>query len=538
MTAPTLVEHPTLRDADLEAAFRRDGFVVLDGALTDDEVQAMRDVYFRFHPTPGRGFEGDIQTADPAERAALTDEVTPLGEAKVTEHLVDHRTFVGTFFMKWPDDDSALVIHRDWTYVDERRFRSVSFWMALDDASSALGNGPIQVLPGSHRYIDEYRGPHTPAWHWHCEDEIRRHLVDVDVRAGQVVVLDNALVHASGTNRSDRPRLALTFLAAPRQASLFHAVADGMDRIRLLRCDEDFFIDHTPDGLIADPPRTGLVAGLPRVRRSIVAPGLSLPERVTEEVGAVVAERPLGGSRPPEVGGSLVGRMVTRALALDHRAVRAAVGEPARAFVDADVLPWLADLEAAWPVVLEEWRAVAGPGASRLPRMRDVSGDDLQAGSRWSSWILRAQRTWIEPGCRPFPRTVAALSEVPDLRVAFFSVLDPGAEIAPHRGPTNGVLRAHLGVELEADEGDCVLRAGAEQRSFAPGRAFAFDDTFEHQAWNRSLAPRVSLMLEVLRPLPGPAGLVNRATQALIGLDPHHRGAARRADRLMRALND
>ena len=117
-------------------------------------------------------------------------------------------------------------------------------------------------------------------------------------------------------------------------------------------------------------------------------------------------------------------------------------------------------------------------------------------------------------------------------------MLEPGAEIAPHRGLTNGVLRAHLGVELEAEEGDCVLRAGDEQRSFVPGRAFAFDDTFEHQAWNRSLAPRVSLMLEVLRPLPALARSVNRATQALVGLDPHQRGAARRADRLMRALND
>lgn len=251
----------------------------------------------------------------------------------------------------------------------------------------------------------------------------------------------------------------------------------------------------------------------------------------------VVSDRELGESQPPEVGGSLLGRVVTGALTVDHRAVCAAIGEPARAFVDADELPWLSDLESAWPDVLEEWQAVAGPGGSRLPRMRDVSGDDLQTAGRWGSWILRAQRRWIDAGCRPFPRTVAALDAVPDLRVAFFSVLEPGAEIAPHRGPTNGVLRVHLGVDMEAEEGDCVLRAGAERRSFARGRAFAFDDTYEHQAWNRSLAPRVSLMLEVLRPLPRPVRLLNQATQAVVSLDPHHRGAARRAERLMQALN-
>jgi aspartyl/asparaginyl beta-hydroxylase (cupin superfamily) len=47
----------------------------------------------------------------------------------------------------------------------------------------------------------------------------------------------------------------------------------------------------------------------------------------------------------------------------------------------------------------------------------------------------------------------------------------------------------------------CGFRVGAEQREWDPGRAFVFDDTLEHEAWNDSDVPRAVLILDTWNPL-------------------------------------
>ena len=44
------------------------------------------------------------------------------------------------------------------------------------------------------------------------------------------------------------------------------------------------------------------------------------------------------------------------------------------------------------------------------------------------------------------------------------------------------------------------VEVGGETRAWEVGRAFAFDDTIEHEAWNRSSKIRAILMLDVWNP--------------------------------------
>jgi len=43
----------------------------------------------------------------------------------------------------------------------------------------------------------------------------------------------------------------------------------------------------------------------------------------------------------------------------------------------------------------------------------------------------------------------------------------------------------------------CGFRVGAETREWREGRAWVFDDTFEHEAWNGSDEPRIVLIFDV-----------------------------------------
>ena len=72
--------------------------------------------------------------------------------------------------------------------------------------------------------------------------------------------------------------------------------------------------------------------------------------------------------------------------------------------------------------------------------------------------------------------------------------------ISPHRGPYNGVLRYHLGIEIPL--GDCALVVKKQQRGWSNSHSLIFDDSYVHEAWNKTDETRVVLFVDFLRPLP------------------------------------
>jgi Aspartyl/asparaginyl beta-hydroxylase and related dioxygenases len=76
-------------------------------------------------------------------------------------------------------------------------------------------------------------------------------------------------------------------------------------------------------------------------------------------------------------------------------------------------------------------------------------------------------------------------------------VLHPGTHILPHRGVTNTRLVAHLPLIVPRD---CALNVGGEIHAWPEGRCVIFDDTFEHEAWNRSDQTRVVLIMDCWNP--------------------------------------
>jgi beta-hydroxylase len=422
-----------------------------------------------------------------------------------------YRPFMSSFLVKWPGPGSDLYVHRDTTYVEEERYRSISFWVALDDSDDTLGNGPLLVLPGSHHDADEYRGTNVDPGHRPHDDELRTRMVAVPVRAGDVVVMDNRLLHCSGTNDTDRPRVAAAGALVPAEADLVHAVGLGNGMVGVKRVDDAFYRRATPRGLMADPPTGPFALVTPTARRDPVTDG----ERA---------------SLPPE------GRGLSRVLAANHRRVAASWADRPGPLYGADVVPALLDLEAAWPAIREEYDAVCAAGVRPLP-MDLLAGHQFGADGCWDALVLCHNGGWVDLNASRFPVTTGFLRSLSGLRAALFSVLAPGARIPPHRGVNNGVLRLHLGVVVPGPLGASVLDVGTSAVSWEEGRAFAFDDTYVHAARNDAEGERVVLMLEVDRPLPGTTALANRLVQRAFALHPQVRGGHERLREVDAAVN-
>jgi len=102
------------------------------------------------------------------------------------------------------------------------------------------------------------------------------------------------------------------------------------------------------------------------------------------------------------------------------------------------------------------------------------------------------------------PATSALLESIELCRIDFdapeicFSVLRPGTHILPHHGVTNARLVMHLPLVVPQD---CALNLiGAGEHRWQEGRLVMFDDTFQHEAWNRSQAPRTILLMDCWNP--------------------------------------
>jgi aspartyl/asparaginyl beta-hydroxylase (cupin superfamily) len=164
-------------------------------------------------------------------------------------------------------------------------------------------------------------------------------------------------------------------------------------------------------------------------------------------------------------------------------------------FLDTTAFPFTRALESSWLDILDECRA--------LPR--DCFEPWVQRemyGEGWSVYGLVAFGHRLEAALDACPKTARALAAVPGLTTAGFSRMAPGTHITPHVGWVKTVYRLHLGLEVPPD---CALRVGTETRSWKPGQCLVFDDTVEHEAWNRSTETRTVLLLDFLRPGVDPA---------------------------------
>ncbi len=98
------------------------------------------------------------------------------------------------------------------------------------------------------------------------------------------------------------------------------------------------------------------------------------------------------------------------------------------------------------------------------------------------------------------PKTAALIYSIPAILSCDYSYLEANTHILPHKGYSKMVLRCHLPL-IVPDEELCGIRVGNETRHWKEGELLVFDDSFEHEAWNKSGSKRVVLMFDIPNPL-------------------------------------
>ncbi len=123
------------------------------------------------------------------------------------------------YFCKLPGDDKGVAWHQDCTYWPVTPSKTITVWLAIDDAD--IENGCMQFIPGSHVH-----GLIEPRKSIESEKNVLsltvddpekygEQPVDVELKAGRISVHSDLLLHGSLPNKSDRRRCGLTLRYAP-----------------------------------------------------------------------------------------------------------------------------------------------------------------------------------------------------------------------------------------------------------------------------------------------------------------------------------
>jgi len=448
---------PLLDDPDLEAQLSLEGYCVVP-MLAPDELAAMREAYESTHPGPGFGFDIDFAYINPSHKQAVWDVLAPTWERFRDRYATRAVPFLSTFVAKWPGEASELRLHQDWSYVEEDTERAFIVWVALDDVSAELDNGPLRLIPGSHLWPGGLRGANTIEWYVPYRPHLDEHTATIPMRAGEGLILDSRIVHGSAPNRSSSPRIAATcrYALAGTDLRYAHLAPDGL--VDVYSVDAAFFRDRGPMDLAVDPP-----SGYEVLRREQPYAG-----RLSDHELA----RLLGTDVPPVPNDGLdVGHHFG-----PERPVPAAVFGPERP--DPGAPPWPADLTERLPDLRRDLRAFAW-------------SDEVQ-GKGW-----RIRRI-VGPGCLDEgDGRAAALALLAGLPVpvqdGWLMRVDPGGCIVwPAVAPSLPVRV--LVVDAPGRVGTCFVEVASTQLVLEAGTAVSFDASSGTRMWNNGGEPCIALV--------------------------------------------
>lgn len=248
-----LAQRATLRDASLEAQFRRDGFVVVD-FIPPQVVDELLAAYEEFESGIDSGYYPSLMSPDEDYKAKTHFKVVDLLWPRFDRIIDGYEPMLGVFMVKHPGPDTEVPPHQDWIVADESERPTMNAWAPLTPVDAA--SGQMRVLPGSHKWLDGLRGSPSFPTQWQAEwERVRDELmVTVDIGVGQAMIYDIRLLHGTPPNLSERTRVVTSLYAVPQGVPSVHYHRDDAGTVRGYEVPRNFcgtfMIGDVPDGTL------------------------------------------------------------------------------------------------------------------------------------------------------------------------------------------------------------------------------------------------------------------------------------------------
>ncbi len=200
--------HRVLKDDSYDNMLRQEGYTVVP-FLNEQEVEVLKGLFFNSHPVSKEGLYATAHSDNFDFKKKLNDGILHEFGRALEQTFFECHPLGGSYIVKYKGDKGVLFPHQDWNIVDEEFFRSFNIWVPLVDTNET--NGAISVLPRSHKIIKSYRGVNIPDPFYKSNSYAWKFHETLNMKAGEALIYDHALLHASAINQTDEPRIAVVF---------------------------------------------------------------------------------------------------------------------------------------------------------------------------------------------------------------------------------------------------------------------------------------------------------------------------------------
>jgi beta-hydroxylase len=173
---------------------------------------------------------------------------------------------------------------------------------------------------------------------------------------------------------------------------------------------------------------------------------------------------------------------------------------PNTPYISPSHFPELAELKKEWRTFREE--ALALYEASRIQSSGKYNDIGFNSFFRrgWKRFYLKWYDNPHPSAATLCPRTVEILQWFPSVKAAMFAMLPAGGTLGLHRDPLAASLRYHLGLVTPNDD-RCAIVVDGIPYSWRDGKDVMFDETYLHDAANRTDQDRIILFCDIERPM-------------------------------------
>jgi len=218
---PSTTTRPKVLTPEQIEAFNRDGYLAGLRIFDTDEIADIRryfdDLLAKTLATGGDSYS--ISTAHLGHGRVYDILTDPRVVSRIKDLLGENVVAWGShFFCKMPGDGKRVSWHQDSSYWPLTPSMAVTAWLAIDDAS--VENACMRYIPGSHHlghltYTLSENDEGNVLNQTVAGVESLREPINVELKAGEISIHSDLLLHGSEANQSKKRRCGLTLRYCP-----------------------------------------------------------------------------------------------------------------------------------------------------------------------------------------------------------------------------------------------------------------------------------------------------------------------------------
>ncbi len=235
----------------LQEEFWEKGYVKIQ-LFNPEEIKELRDFHDSQHPDSRFNeqeknvkYHFTFLDTNKDYKRTVFEYISSKIQPKLDRFLYNYKPLVINFVQKEPGL-GEVPVHQNWNFVDEQKYVTVSVWCPLVDVAEI--NGTIEVVDKTHRlFRDILRSPSIPWFFTGYENHIiKNYCKPIEVKAGEVLIFDDSIIHYSKPNRGTYNRLVIQIIAKPAEVPAKHYyLKKGLFNEQMYELDvnEQFFLN-------------------------------------------------------------------------------------------------------------------------------------------------------------------------------------------------------------------------------------------------------------------------------------------------------